>query len=847
MADFLGTSGNDTLQGTIADDKFTNLGVGVDTVKDPNGNDTVDLSSATAGAIVDLTPGKTSTVGTTGSFTLGSIIVGDNPDVVFVADVSGSTIGTATGVSVGDKNGDGIANTILDGEIAGFIALNQSLIDRGLGDTARVSLAAFGLFSPESQQIGTTITPKTDANGNGIYDIVESLTTLQSNGGTPYDAGLQKALDIFTTLNTPSGRGNMIFLSDGAPNSTTNYSDEVAALQAKGINLRAFGVGNNIPLDPLKIIDPQAQTFTTTDQLVQAFSLQSGTGSSTETFIEAFIGTGFDDTINGNSLSNNIQGGAGNDRISGVNASTATPGKGEIDTLSGNAGVDTFVLGDAGKIYYNDGDVANAGTADYALITDLNAAEDKVKLEGPVTNYRLGTSPIAGITGQALFLDQPGTEPDELIAIFQGATNLDLNTPTFGVTPTTPPTTTLPVLTIAAGINAAEPNTPGNFTVTRTGDLTAALSLNLNSLVSGGGTATVGVDYQFASPQVTFAPGSATAQIAVNPVIDDTTVEGTETITLALNAAPTLYTIGTAATAAINLLDNDTVVTPPNPPTPPTSNDPCVEPAGLVATNNNVATAGNDVFVGGQADDTLFALDGSDTLAGGAGNDLLGGDVGDDQVYGGTGNDTMWGWEGNDLLSGGDGADQIGGDAGSDNLFGCAGQDTIYGWDGDDRISGGADGDEVNGDAGKDYLYGEGGNDAIYGGDDNDTLNGGAGNDILGGEGGCNVYEFADASFNFGVDTIEGFAQTFDLISLGKAAFAGLTSNAGIGFSNASEFAVVTDDAAAATSAAKIVYNSSNGSLFFNQDGAAAGFGTGGQFAIADGTPSLTASDFLIV
>jgi von Willebrand factor type A domain len=343
MADFLGTNANDTLQGTTADDKYTNLGIGSDVIRDPGGNDLIDISSSTTGAIVDLVPGKTSTIGT-GSFTLGSIIVGNTPDVVFVADVSGSTSSTATGVAVGDQNGDGLSNTILDGEIAGFIALNQSLIDRGLGDTARVSLDAFGLGSPNAQQIGTTITPKTDANGNGIYDIVESLKTLRSNAGTPYDAGLQVAQTIFTNLKTPNGQGNLIFLSDGAPDSTTNYSDEVAALKAQGVNLRAFGVGNGIPLAPLQIIDPQAQTFTTTDQLVQAFSLQSGAGSSTETFIESFIGTGFDDTIGGNSLSNNIQGGAGNDRISGVNAASATPGKREIDTLSGNTGKNVFVL-----------------------------------------------------------------------------------------------------------------------------------------------------------------------------------------------------------------------------------------------------------------------------------------------------------------------------------------------------------------------------------------------------------------------------------------------------------------------------------------------------------------------
>jgi Ca2+-binding RTX toxin-like protein len=69
----------------------------------------------------------------------------------------------------------------------------------------------------------------------------------------------------------------------------------------------------------------------------------------------------------------------------------------------------------------------------------------------------------------------------------------------------------------------------------------------------------------------------------------------------------------------------------------------------------------------------------------------------------------------------------------------------------------------------------------------------------------------------------------------------------GGGFSNASEFAVVTDDATAATSTALITYNSTNGNLFYNQNGAAAGFGTGSQFATVSCQVSLTASDFLIV
>ncbi len=289
-------------------------------------------------------------------------------------------------------------------------------------------------------------------------------------------------------------------------------------------------------------------------------------------------------------------------------------------------------------------------------------------------------------------------------------------------------------------------------------------------------------------------------------------------------------------------------VTPPvEPPvTPPVAIDPCDEPLGLVATNNGLTSSGNDVVLGGTGNDTTFAGDGDDTILGGFGNDLIGGDAGNDKLYGGVGNDTLWGWTGDDLIAGGDGADVVGGDAGNDTLYGCNGQDSIYGWDGDDRLLGGDDGDILIGDAGNDRLFGEAGNDTLYGGNDNDTLNGGTGNDLLVGEFGCNVYEFADASFNFGVDTITGFGGT-DKIALGKTAFASLTSVIGDGFSNASEFAIVGDDAAAATSNALIVYNCNNGKLFYNQDAATAGFGTGGQFAELKALPGLTASSFAII
>jgi Calx-beta domain/Domain of unknown function (DUF4114)/von Willebrand factor type A domain len=531
MADIKGTNGSDFLRGSSADDKYTDVGVGNDIIKDSVGTNTIDLSSATAGAVVNLVSGRTSTVGT-GSFLLSSIINGKNPDVVFIADVSGSTSGIADGVNVGDQNGDGISNSILDGEIAGFIALNQSLIDRGLGDTSRVSL---GVFDEKGRRVGVTVTPKTDANKNGIYDIVDSLKTLLPGSSTAYDTGLQQAIDIFKTLKTPGGRGNLIFLSDGEPNAR-NYADEVDVLNGLGINISAFGVGSGAPLEPFLIIDPQAQTFTDVSQLIQIFSTSDGSestsGATAETRIKSLIGTKFDDVINGNGLSNNLQGGDGNDTISGINESSFTPGKGEIDLLTGNAGADSFIL-DYG--YYDDGSNLTAGLNDYALITDFNVAEDKIVLGSQLTKYRLAASPIAGITGQALYFDKPDAEPDELIAIIQGVNNLSLTSPAFSVT------TALPRITITGVTDATEQGQIGSFRLNRTGDPTNALTVKLGT---PDGTATVGEDYQFSTTDVTFAANSSTATVAVN-ALRDKLVEGSETINPTIASNPALYRINT--------------------------------------------------------------------------------------------------------------------------------------------------------------------------------------------------------------------------------------------------------------------------------------------------------------
>lgn len=118
-------------------------------------------------------------------------------------------------------------------------------------------------------------------------------------------------------------------------------------------------------------------------------------------------------------------------------------------------------------------------------------------------------------------------------------------------------TTTLPTLTLRANDTqatetlAGQTANLGQFTLTRTGDL----SKTLTAYYSVTGTATNGQDYDSLTGRVTFAAGSSTARVNIRP-IDDTLIEGNETVTLTL-ANSANYLVGTAKTGTVTITDND--------------------------------------------------------------------------------------------------------------------------------------------------------------------------------------------------------------------------------------------------------------------------------------------------
>ncbi|MFK0735237.1 MAG: beta strand repeat-containing protein, partial [Gloeotrichia echinulata HAB0833] len=260
---------------------------------------------------------------------------------------------------------------------------------------------------------------------------------------------------------------------------------------------------------------------------------------------------GGNDTIIGGFGNDYLEGAAGNDILTGVNPTSTTPGRGEKDYLSGGIGADRFILGDATWVGYDDGNSTTNGSNDYAEIADFNATEgDVIQLQGTSSNYLLA---ISGADTRIL-IDKPGTEPDELIAIVKNQTGLSLTANYFVYNQLGTNIT----LALAPASVVEDGTTNLVYTFTRTGNIANALTVNYNV----GGTAIFNTDYTQSGAAsftattgtITFAAGSSTATLTIDPTAD-TTVESDETFALTL-ATGTDYTIGTT-TAVTGTITND--------------------------------------------------------------------------------------------------------------------------------------------------------------------------------------------------------------------------------------------------------------------------------------------------
>jgi Ca2+-binding RTX toxin-like protein len=124
-------------------------------------------------------------------------------------------------------------------------------------------------------------------------------------------------------------------------------------------------------------------------------------------------------------------------------------------------------------------------------------------------------------------------------------------------------------------------------------------------------------------------------------------------------------------------------------------------------------------------------------------------------------------------------------------------------------------------------LRGESGNDTLIGGDGGDILIGGDGADI-----------FTFNSYNGGIDRVDDFNATNELIQVSATGFGGNLATPSV-FAN--QFTIGTS---ATTTAQRFIYDNVTGALFFDQDGSASAF-TQVKFAQLSAGLSLTEKNFV--
>lgn len=272
----------------------------------------------------------------------------------------------------------------------------------------------------------------------------------------------------------------------------------------------------------------------------------------------------------------------------------------------------------------------------------------------------------------------------------------------------------------------------------------------------------------------------------------------------------------------------------------------------FTGSGNDVITYSSDRFQlinTGAGDDTIAAGIGSDQIQGGLGNDLLKLDYTRHSYLAGVSLQLSYAYNGPMIEHSGDVALQrIGSSTVDRAAFTGINRFDIKGTSHADRLLGGLYNDRFAGYDGQDTLSGNRGLDSLLGGLGDDQLSGGYDQDTLTGSGGSDRFVFElDAAFSpsIGIDTITDFAVRVDRIVVDKTTFTALADVAE-GSLPATAFASVTTDTAAQTSNALIVYNRTSGALFYNANGAEAGWGTGAQFATLSNLAKLTAANILV-
>lgn len=358
-------------------------------------------------------------------------------------------------------------------------------------------------------------------------------------------------------------------------------------------------------------------------------------------------------------------------------------------------------------------------------------------------------------------------------------------------------------------------NTPITAAIYRLGNTATAASVELTLTGLGGATGAGVQGGLFADRVIAFSAGQTVAVVTLFADLDGATAN--TRYRLALND-PSGAALGGNRTADFTIENREMIGTPG---------------ADLMR-----GTGGAEVTLGGLGDDTFQASPGNDRLDGQGGNDWLflarvtAGPQGEGASVNLAGLAASGGGIGNNLV------------LNIENVKGSAFNDTIIGDFSANILRGEAGRDLLDGGFNHDRLIGGSGRDTLIGGAGDDTLIGGIGADVLTGGAGADQFVFATgplARLPDNSDRITDFVSGVDQIVLGRTG-SGPFDTIAFGVLAAQAFRI---GAQATTAAHRIIYDQSDGRLYYDPDGNGAAARV--QFALLEGAPTLVADDFLVI
>jgi Ca2+-binding RTX toxin-like protein len=440
-------SGDDTFTGGVLADNYNGYGAN-DSLLGGGGNDTLLGESGNDSLFGEA--GNDSLLGGKGSdYIDGGFgddqMIGGTGDDIFVVDALTDAVteqaNEGTDLVIASVSGYALtANANLENLTLAGTAINGSgnaLDNRLTGNAENNTLTGLAGNDTLDGGVGTDTldggadddTYIVDTKNDTIEDASGTDTVRASGDFDLSDAKVAGGTGIENLLYTGTTTGVSLVGNINA-NSITGAAGSDTLDGKDGLNTLVGGSGDDFYVlavnDDDRIVDTAG---TDTALAIGTLSLATLSGGSSIENIQLTAGSG---TLTGNALSNTIGGftgadylvgGTANDSLSGgggndtlVGSSSSARGAREVDTLTGNAGIDIFVLGDSSGVYY-DAD----GNNDYAIITDFGKGTDLLQLNGVAGDYAFGS-----LTGGYYDLVYTG----ELIAKVKGFALVTADLPT---------------------------------------------------------------------------------------------------------------------------------------------------------------------------------------------------------------------------------------------------------------------------------------------------------------------------------------------------------------------------------------------------------------------------------